>query len=137
MKENYSKEMIEKAKQTKSLEELIAVAKQAGIVLSDDEAKKVFEKTHFKTGALSDDELDDVAGGCGSDENTVQVSTNDCSICGAPFFLTGYKDTCYISIDGGGIRIVCRNCVNRFSEIAVKQPDISALQRICRCIVTD
>lgn len=55
-------ELIEKARQTKSVEELFALAKENGITISEEEAKDYFEQLH-KTGELSDDELDNVSGG--------------------------------------------------------------------------
>ena len=128
-------ELIEKAKQTKSLEELIAAAKQAGIELTDEKAKEVFEKTHPKTGALSDDELDDVAGGCDTEESINTVFKWECEICGVPFSTLGNGGKRFITIDGGGERSVCINCCSRFGEKAVAAADISHLQRICHNIV--
>ena len=63
---NYSNELIEKAKQSKSAEELLAIAKAENIELSAEEAESAFNKLH-RTGELSDEELDNVAGGCGDD----------------------------------------------------------------------
>ena len=62
----YSKELIEKAKTAKTAEELLAMAKAENIEMTAEEAAKVFAQLH-KTGELSDDELDNVAGGCGSE----------------------------------------------------------------------
>lgn len=61
----FSKELIEKAKTAKSAEELLAMSKAEGFELPEGEAKTVFSKLN-KTGELSDEELDNVAGGCGS-----------------------------------------------------------------------
>lgn len=59
------KELLEKARQTNSPEELLALAKENNYPMSEEEAKDYFEKLH-KSGELSDDELDNVAGGgCG------------------------------------------------------------------------
>ena len=60
---NYSNELIEKAKQSKSAEELLAMAKAENIDLSAEEAEKAFAELN-KTGELSDEELNNVAGGC-------------------------------------------------------------------------
>ena len=62
---NVSKELIEKAKTAKSAEELLAMAKAEGFELPEGEAKTVFSKLN-KTGELSDEELNNVSGGCGS-----------------------------------------------------------------------
>ena len=58
----FTKEMIEKAKAAKSVEELAEIAKAEGIELTAEEAKMHFDELH-KTGELSDEELDNVAGG--------------------------------------------------------------------------
>ena len=58
--------MLEKAKTAKSAEELLAMAKIENIEISAEEAAKAFAELN-KTGELSDDELDNVAGGCGRD----------------------------------------------------------------------
>ena len=59
----YSKELIEKAKTAKTAEELLAMAKAENIELSAEEAEKSFAELN-KTGELSDEELNNVAGGC-------------------------------------------------------------------------
>ena len=61
-----NEEMITKAREAKSVEELIALAKENGIELTEEEAKEYFAKLNPTKGELSDDELDDVSGGgCG------------------------------------------------------------------------
>ena len=62
---NVSKELLEKAKTAKSAEELLAMSKAEGFELPEGEAKTVFSKLN-KMGELSDEELDNVSGGCGS-----------------------------------------------------------------------
>lgn len=62
MENKLTPELIEKAKQAKSPEELIALAKESEIALSEDEAKAYFERLN-RSGALSDEELDSVSGG--------------------------------------------------------------------------
>ena len=64
---NFTAELIEKAKTAKTAEELQEFAKAENIELSAEEAIKAFAELH-KTGELSDDELGNVAGGCGSGE---------------------------------------------------------------------
>ena len=58
-----NEEMIAKAKEAKSVEELIALAKENGIELNEEDAIMYFEQLNAKKGELSDDELDAVAGG--------------------------------------------------------------------------
>lgn len=60
---NISKELLEKAKAAKTAEELLEMAKTENIELSAEEAAKAFAELH-KMGELSDEELDNVAGGC-------------------------------------------------------------------------
>ena len=57
------KNLILKAKEAKSVEELIVLAKENGIELTEENAKMYFEQFNAKKGELSDDELDAVAGG--------------------------------------------------------------------------
>ena len=59
---NVSKELLEKAKAAKSAEELLAMAKAESVELTEEEAAKAFAELN-KTGELSDEELDNVAGG--------------------------------------------------------------------------
>ena len=63
----YSKELIEKAKTAKTAEELLAMAKAESVELTEEQAEKAFAELN-KTGELSDEELDNVAGGCGKEE---------------------------------------------------------------------
>ena len=61
---NISKELLEKGTTAKSAEELLEMAKTEKIELTEEEAAKAFAELN-KTGELSDEELDNVAGGCG------------------------------------------------------------------------
>ena len=58
-----TKELIEKAKTANTAEELLEMAKAENIDLSAEEAEKAFAELN-KTGELSDEELNNVAGGC-------------------------------------------------------------------------
>ena len=55
-------ELVAKAKEAKSAEELLAMAKENDIELTGEQAKEYYDRLHA-TGELSDDELDNVAGG--------------------------------------------------------------------------
>ena len=61
--ENFNQELLEKAKQTKSVEELAALAKENGMEMTEEEAAAYYAQLHPTSGELSDDELDNVAGG--------------------------------------------------------------------------
>ena len=60
---NITKELSEKAKQAKTAEELLAMAKEENVELTEEQSAKAFAELN-KTGELSDEELDNVAGGC-------------------------------------------------------------------------
>lgn len=85
---NFSPELIARAKEVKSAEELIALAKDNNVELTEEQAKTYFEQLNA-TGAISDDELDAVAGGgCGDTEeerrlypDNAVVETTDGSAC--------------------------------------------------------
>ena len=68
-------ELLEKAKLAKSAEELIALAKENGAELTAEEANTYFAQLH-KTGELSDDELDSVAGGCDDEPENYEPGNN-------------------------------------------------------------
>ena len=73
---NISKELIEKAKTAKSAEELLEMAKAENIELTEEEAAQAFAKMN-KNGELSDEELDNVAGGCEGGASPPKFSVND------------------------------------------------------------
>ena len=62
---NISKELIEKAKTAKTAEELLEMAKEESIEMSAEQAAEYFATIHA-SGELSDEEIDNVSGGCGS-----------------------------------------------------------------------
>ena len=70
-----SKELLEKAKTAKSAEELLEMAKPEKIELTAEEAAKAFAELN-KTGEISDEELDNVAGGCGDPETPGEPKFN-------------------------------------------------------------
>ena len=57
-------EMLAKAKMSKSAEELLTLAKENDYALTEEEAKQYLDKWS-KEGELSDEELENVVGGCG------------------------------------------------------------------------
>lgn len=61
-----SPELMQKANLAKTPEELQAIAGESGMELTARQAQDYFAQLH-KTGELSDDELDNVSGGCGGD----------------------------------------------------------------------
>ena len=78
---NLTPEMIEKAKVAKTAEELLALAKENNVEMTEDEAKTYFAQLNPKSGELDDDDLDNVAGGAcqsGSSGRTVVSSGCEC-----------------------------------------------------------
>lgn len=79
---NLTPELIAKAKAAKSAEELFALAKENNVELTEAEAKTYFEQLNAN-GAVSDDELDVVAGGnflgwsCPSEDGVEEKVVND------------------------------------------------------------
>ncbi len=62
MESIFTPERIEKARQASSAEEIIALAKEHGVGMSEEGAKAYFEKLN-RSGEMSDDESDSVSGG--------------------------------------------------------------------------
>ena len=111
---NFTPELIAKAKTAKSAEELLALAKDNNVELTEEEAKTYFEQLNAN-GAVADDELDAVAGGgsCPGDEEVtyepgeivgLRIRCPDCE----------YHIGMYVKADGiGGCFVTCMQCHNR------------------------
>lgn len=79
-----TKEFIAKAKACKTKEELAQLAKDENVKLSEEDIRRYFENS-TKTGELSDDELDNVAGGtCYGDgwDGVDRPVVTDSNVCG-------------------------------------------------------
>ena len=77
---NFTPEQFAKAKAAKNAEELIALAKENGIEMTEEEAKNLFAKLHAE-GELADDELANVSGGCGEDVPEPKYAIDSMVIC--------------------------------------------------------
>ena len=119
-----SKELLEKAKQAKSAEELMTLAEENGTGLSDEQANMLFANLHPACGEIPDDDLDSVSGGgcgggsddefeikvigrwcknfkcgiCGVSSIKVEGDIGYCSICGRE---AGCTDCAYMEIEEG------------------------------------
>ena len=116
---NLTPELIAKAKAAKSAEELLEIAKANSVELTEEEAKTYFEQLNAN-GAVSDDELDAVAGGsflglsCPSDEESevlvsgTRVKVIDGTVCPKCKCPNGK----IVSKTTGGLQfyVVCENC---------------------------
>ena len=106
---NFHTEMIEKAKEAKTAEELYDIAKANGVELTADEAATYFAQLNPKSGELDDDDLDAVAGGtCALSlrvGDTVRVTSGEtCPICGGN---VGTIEAVGATPTGA---VVCQNC---------------------------
>ncbi len=123
-------ELISKAKECKSVEELFELAKENNIEMTAEEAKAKFAELHNE-GELSDDELDSAAGGaCHRPDGRMVTTVGNgcdywtCKKCGKIWYGLGVTDdkcecrsarSCndckYISYEKG--LWICNNDVNR------------------------
>ena len=107
--ENLTPELIAKAKAAKSAEELLALAVENGIELTEEEAKICFEQLHTNA-AVSDDELENVAGGgaiCEFFEDFMRwrnrSKANNCPHCGDKLDTTNNANRTNKPMFDGGI----------------------------------
>ena len=107
------KDLLEKAKQAKNPEELMSIAKENGIEMTEESAKAYFEQLNPKTGEVSDDELNNVAGGgCHTKDGREIVTVGHgctgfiCKKCGNENVITGVG----VVFCKCGCMAVCNNC---------------------------
>lgn len=106
MKSEFTPELIEKAKQAKSAEELLALAKENGIELTENGAKAYFEQLN-RSGEISDEELDNVSGGgCHTKVNGTEytVVTSGCSCFTGQYQKNSVRNGSYIRNDNKALR---------------------------------
>jgi hypothetical protein len=103
---NYNEENLAKAKQAKSVEELLTLAKESGVEMTAEQAQDILARLNQKSGELADDELDNVAGGgCYAGDGRLVVTLGHycdhygCSDCGGEGTAVTSHNT-----------IVCANC---------------------------
>ena len=111
MEDNFTPELIEKARQANSPEELLSLAKENNIELSEDKAKEYFERLN-NSGELSDEELDNVSGGgCYKGKRLIVTALHGCKYwkckkCGAGRKAAYYRE-CF---NGHEQSIDCNTC---------------------------
>ncbi len=78
-----NEEILRKAREAESAEELLEIAKANGFDISEEDAKDIFARLN-SDGELADGELEAVSGGCGDDSEWAQKSgkTFTCPSCG-------------------------------------------------------
>lgn len=102
-----NEELLRKAQQAGSADELLEMAKENGVNLSEQQVRDYYTQIHAD-GELADDELEDVAGGCGD-----KPKKPYCSVCGT--------ELGSITV-GGGYFYYCPNCDE-------KEPRIHAVMK--------
>lgn len=117
-----SAELIQKAKTAKSVDELIAVAKENNWEMKEEEAAAYFDQLHAPSGELDDDELDNISGGrCYNNGRPVMTILDSCEKwscpkCGGGIKWypngAGYLHDCSVSgkKEYPGLGFVCDNC---------------------------
>ncbi len=105
-------ELILKAKEAKSAEELLVLAKENNIELTQEDAKNYFAELH-QSGELADEELDNIAGGgCHTSSGDLLVGMGNecdswiCDYCGRPFD-GDHHHNCPVE---GPIECECQHC---------------------------
>lgn len=75
----FNEEMMNKIRGLKSPEEIMEFAKESGMIISPEKAKKCFDSMQ-NSGEISDDELENTVGGCGSHAASIY---RQCPQCGS------------------------------------------------------
>ena len=126
---NFPTELIAKAKTAESAEKLFEIAKANNVELTEEEAKTYFEQLNAN-GAVSDDELDVVAGGCGEMYKAgTKVRFTDgtmCPKCRSAIGIVELNTSMAIGPGGGGNYVKCANCATTI----LKSVDESILEVI-------
>ena len=102
----FTQEQLTKAKSAKSVEELLALAKENGVELSEEEAKKYYAEWH-REGELSDEELQNVSGGGCQPNIVVDPWVHSCTN-----YVNIFGDTYYSLRDKGRFdSVTCSSCI--------------------------
>ena len=123
MENNFTLELIEQARQAKSPEALLTLAEANGMTLTQDEARDYFAQLHEpcnQSGELSDEELNNVAGGgCHYKDGRLIVTIDHycsdsfwrCKRCHGHAYYRQSKPDAHTCYDGKGIsHLNCNNC---------------------------
>ncbi|MDE6729409.1 MAG: bacteriocin [Oscillospiraceae bacterium] len=119
MKNNFTPELIEKARQAQSVEELMTLAEENGITITENEARDYFAQLNEcnQSGELSDDELANVSGGgCYYNDGRLVVTAYyhckhfTCMLCHKRFSQNHY---CPKAVNMSNLPPKCVNCKYR------------------------
>lgn len=134
MNEQFTPELLEKARAAETPEALLALAAEAGVTLTPEEAQAHFDLFH-QTGELADEELDNVSGGKGCYHGGKMVVTAPL-ICGKPtewkckqcggaahwdydYYEASSMDYMHYCPDGKNRRLDCAHCGHAVYEDAL------------------
>lgn len=99
-----NKELLAKAKNAKTPEELIALAKENGTEMTEESAEAYYNLLHPQNGEVSDDELDNVSGGgCRTKDGRLVVSA--LNLCGE-WRCKDDGSMCYVNV----MFVECNTC---------------------------
>lgn len=101
--------LMEKVQGAKTPEELLALAKEAGIQMSPQKAEEIFALLN-KKGEISDEELDNVSGG----SNSVELPLH-CRQCGGSSFGLCLKE---IAENVATLCWICADCGTTLTKVA-------------------
>ena len=106
--ENFNQELLEKAKQTKSVEELLALAKENGMEMTEEQVNAYYAQLHKASGEMADDELENVAGGgCHSGDGRLVVTVGyNCE----NWVCTCGNNHSRVEVFGHNARDICTSC---------------------------
>ncbi len=117
-----TRELIEKAKTAENAGELLALAKENGIELTEESANAYFAQLKTVSGELSEDELDQVSGGgCHTSDGRLVVTVGNicgywqCKKCSDKGYGFGDRNgmdihTCPDFLGGGKVTACCDTC---------------------------
>lgn len=115
--ENFNQELLQKARKANSSEELLDIGRENGVELTKEDAEVYFEELH-QSRKLSDEELDNVAGG-GCNNDSGYKKGQMCPKCHSTKITNASANSAY-----------CYHCTNcnsdftlkpsRFSKVSIK-----------------
>jgi hypothetical protein len=128
---NLNEAVLAKAKKAKSVEELLALAKESGVEITAEQAQEIFAQLNQKSGELADDELDNVAGGgCYSGEGYLVVTAGyycnlwKCNKCGSTELkMTNFGEK-ILCINGDSLQRCadCSYCISQAGLVLCSNP---------------
>lgn len=129
------KKLIEQAKSAKSVEELLSLAKDAGVAMDEENAKQLFAQLN-RQGELADEELDSVAGGgCNNKSDglgylgrrftATDVATGGpmkCKKCGCNIFVVAEESYIPVAL---GTEYLVKGACEQCGESAIRTVNVS------------